>query len=318
MSFSIRHWQENGLDLLGIREAATGTEVAIIPGHGSTLHTFRVRDRSQEYFNVIDHYRDLTDLQKEMGTTFKGPKLSPFPCRIRAGKYRLNGKAYQFDHLFNDGTAIHGLLFNKAFAVTGEEADELSGTVFLSYTYDREDKGYPFHYSCQIKYCLHPDGVLEVLTTVTNLDDKPIPIADGWHPYFRLGGRVDDWELQFHADAIVEFDEELIPTGHLAQYVLFDQSRSIGDLSLDNCFALKPGLVSPACEIYNPANGCRISFLPDPNYPYLQIYTPRSRDSIAVENLSGAPDCFNNKMGLTMLAPGHSQIFTVRYKVSFV
>jgi aldose 1-epimerase len=48
----------------------------------------------------------------------------------------------------------------------------------------------------------------------------------------------------------------------------------------------------------------------------LQIYTPATRDSIAVENLSGAPDCFNNGMGLLLLQPGHSQIFTVRYLVN--
>ena len=317
MSFSIRRWQENGLDLLGIRESATGTEVAIIPDHGATLHCFRVRDHQEEYLNVIDHYRDLGELKKEMATTFKGPKLSPFPCRINAGKYRLDGKEYQFDHLFNDGTAIHGLLYNKAFVVVLEEADEREGSVFLSHTYEREDPGYPFHYTCQVKYTLHPGNTLEVLTTVTNLDKIAIPIADGWHPYFRLGGRVNDWELQFHADAIVEFNERLIPTGQLTHYEAFNGPRAIGTTFLDNCFTVKPGLVSAVCEIHNPANGCRISFLPDASYPYLQIYTPNTRDSIAIENLSGAPDCFNNKMGLTMLAPGHSQIFTVRYKVSF-
>ena len=59
-----------------------------------------------------------------------------------------------------------------------------------------------------------------------------------------------------------------------------------------------------------------VAFFPDAGYPYLQIYTPPHRESIAVENLSGAPNCFNNKMGLLLLQSGHSQIFTVRYKVS--
>jgi aldose 1-epimerase len=85
---------------------------------------------------------------------------------------------------------------------------------------------------------------------------------------------------------------------------------------LDNCFALKPEIVSAACELYNHATGIRVAFFPDAAYPYLQIYTPPHRDSIAIENLSGAPNCFNNKMGLLLLQPGHSQIFTLRYKVS--
>jgi aldose 1-epimerase len=92
-------------------------------------------------------------------------------------------------------------------------------------------------------------------------------------------------------------------------------ARPVGDTFLDNCFALKPEIVSAACELYNRATGIKLSFFPDAGYPYLQIYTPPGRDSIAIENLSGAPDCFNNKMGLLLLQPGHSQIFTVRYKV---
>jgi aldose 1-epimerase len=140
-------------------------------------------------------------------------------------------------------------------------------------------------------------------------------MADGWHPYFRLGGKADQWLLQFHSAAIVEFDQRLVPTGRQAQYEVFETARPLGDVFLDNCFVLKPGVVSAACELYNPANGLRVSLYPDASYPYLQIYTPNTRDSIAVENLSGAPDCFNNKMGLLLLEPGHSQIFTVRYKV---
>lgn len=158
--------------------------------------------------------------------------------------------------------------------------------------------------------------MLEAETKVTNLSKGNLPIADGWHPYFQLGGRVDDWQLQFYAEAIVEFDDRLVPTGLLAQYDAFDTPRTIGDTFLDNCFALKPELENPACELYNPANGLRVSFFPGEGYPYLQIYTPPARRSIAIENLSAAPDAFNNKMGLMVLQPGHSQIFTVSYKVS--
>jgi aldose 1-epimerase len=185
----------------------------------------------------------------------------------------------------------------------------------LEYTYKKDDPGYPFDYDSQVRYILHSDSVLEVVTSVTNLGQTIIPIADGWHPYFRLGGKIDDWRLQFHAAAIVEFDRQLIPTGRLLQYDVFGTPHLIGDTFLDNCFSLKPDLVSAACEIHHPDYGLTISFFPDASYPYLQIYTPPNRTSIAVENLSGAPDCFNNGMGLTRLPPGHSQIFTVRYRV---
>jgi aldose 1-epimerase len=316
MSFSIRHTQENGLDLINIADESNGTVISLLPGFGATLHAFAVRLMDRSVFNVIDNYPDLSALKEGISRSFKGPKLSPFPCRIRGGRYRFEGREYQFSRLFGDGTAIHGLLFDKAFTAVEESTTDQFGMVMLEYGYKKDDPGYPFEYDCHVRYILHTDNVLEVVTSVTNLDQTVIPIADGWHPYFRLGGKVDDWQLQFHSAAIVEFDQQLIPTGSLLQYNTFESPRPAGDTFLDNCFSLKPDLVSAACEIHNPGNGLTVSFYPDANYPYLQIYTPPDRTSIAIENLSGAPDCFSNKMGLTLLAPGHSQIFTVRYKVS--
>lgn len=316
MSFSIRHFNENGLSLVVLTDEKAATEVAILPGHGASLHAFRVRQSAEHSFNVIDNYRDLAELEKEISKSFKSPKLSPFPCRLAAGKYSFEGTDYQFGQISGDGTAIHGLLYNKHFTITEESADDAQAMLSLEYIYKSEDPGYPFIYSCRVRYVLRAGNMLEAETKVTNLSKGNLPIADGWHPYFQLGGRVDDWQLQFYAEAIVEFDDRLVPTGLLAQYDAFDTPRTIGDTFLDNCFALKPELENPACELYNPANGLRVSFFPGEGYPYLQIYTPPARRSIAIENLSAAPDAFNNKMGLMVLQPGHSQIFTVSYKVS--
>jgi aldose 1-epimerase len=316
MNFSIRHIKRQELELITITDETSGTEVAILPASGATLQAFHIKQKDGASFNVIDSYKDGGELKRELGRSFKGPKLSPFPCRIPDGIYHLGEKEYKFGHLFPDGTAIHGLLYDKPFMVLEEATDAGEGTVVLEYGYRGEDPGYPFSYNCQVRYILRREGELEVATTVTNLDKTTIPMADGWHPYFRLGGKIDQWRLQFHAAAMLEFDARLVPTGRLTQYEVFDAARPIGDTFLDNCFALKPEIVSAACELYNHATGIRIAFFPDAGYPYLQIYTPPHRESIAVENLSGAPDCFNNKMGLLLLQPGHSQIFTVRYKVS--
>jgi aldose 1-epimerase len=324
MPFSIRRAQENELLLISIRDETSGAEVSVLPGHGAALHAFRVplkngsrhpADRGA-LFNVIDGYHGLDELKREMGQSFKGPKLSPFPCRIDAGKYIFEGKEYEFSHLFGDGNAIHGLLFDKSFTITDESKSESSAAVSLEYIYDKEDPGYPFVYTCLVRYILHSGNLLEVQTTVTNKDDRTIPIADGWHPYFQLGGKVDDWWMQFNAASMVEFTERLIPTMRLLKYDTFNKSRLIGHTRLDNCWVLERGKTNPACELFNPDNGLRISFCTDPAYPYLQIYTPPGRESIAVENLSAAPDSLNNNMGLTLLRPGDSQTFTVNYKVS--
>ena len=316
MNFSTRHVEKDDLSLLTLTDERNGTEAVVLPGCGALLHEFRVRQRDGSFFNVIDNYRDNADLRAGIATSFKGPKLSPFPCRIPDGVYQFEEKSYRLEHLFPDGTAIHGLLYDKPFTIVQEAADDQGAGVLLEYTYRNDDPGYPFQYNCQVRYTLHTRNDLEIVTTVTNVDKTTIPMADGWHPYFRLGGKINEWQLQFYAAAIVDFDQRLVPTGHLTPYSNYERATNVGELFLDNCFTLKPAIVSAACELYNPSNGMRVSFFPDASYPYLQLYTPPSRESIAVENLSSAPDCFNNGLGLLLLQPGHSQIFTVRYKVS--
>jgi aldose 1-epimerase len=54
---------------------------------------------------------------------------------------------------------------------------------------------------------------------------------------------------------------------------------------------------------------------PEGSYPFLQIYTPPHRQSIAIENLSAAPDAFNNKMGLIVLTAGEEKTFRTLYAI---
>jgi aldose 1-epimerase len=92
MSFSIRHVKENQLDLINLTDESSGTSVSLLPGAGALLHAFAVRLKDGSMFNVIDHYRDAADLKKDLSRSFKGPKLSPFPCRIPNGTYEFNGQ----------------------------------------------------------------------------------------------------------------------------------------------------------------------------------------------------------------------------------
>jgi aldose 1-epimerase len=315
MSFSIHHLQENGLNLVELREEETGTSISVLPEFGALLHAFTVRTGDRP-INIIDNYNGIAQLQKELAVSFKSSKLSPFPCRIPEGKYVFDSRQYQFDNKFMDGSAIHGLLYNKPFVITHEQAGDEAASLSLQYYYKEEDKGYPYYYECNVKYTLHVPHALQIQTIITNKSDRLMPVADGWHPYFRLGGNMDDWFMQFNAESILEFNDKLIPTGRLLEYDLFNESRQIGNTVLDNCFVLKKDEHGAACEILNPATGIKISFFPDSAYPYLQIYTPPHRQSIAIENLSGAPDCFNNKMGLLLLKPMHSQTFSTEYRLS--
>lgn len=313
MPFKVFTSTENGIELLNLQQ--DGTLVSIVPKHGAMLHEFSITTASGKH-NVIDNYSSLEALENELPMSFKSSKLSPFACRIPEGKYIYEGEVFEMTNKFIDGSAIHGLLYNKTFSVVNEFTDDLQASVLLKYNYKEEDDGYPFSYRCEIRYTLLPDNLLQLETTVINLDDLPIPIADGWHPYFKLGGKVNDWLFQFNAGAMVEFDDKLIPTGHMLEYNQFNQPALIKELFLDNCFLLNDDDTYAACTIKNPRNGMQVSFYPEATYPFLQVYTPPHRVSIAIENLSAAPDAFNNKMGLLMLPARHTHVFTVHYQLS--
>jgi aldose 1-epimerase len=313
MSFAIYKQQTNGFDTIMLVDNIGLSRVSILPETGAMLHSFEVQTDNGP-FNIIDNYANPSILLNELNESFKSCKLSPFACRIPGGKYFHNEHVYTLQHIAGDGSSIHGLLYNKPFKVMDEFCDDSQAVVQLKYSYKKDDAGYPFEYRCEVRYTLMPGNLLEIQTTIINLHDETIPLADGWHPYFKLGGITDEWMLRINASSMLEYNEHLVPTGRLLPYNSFIEEQSLRGVVLDNSFLLNKAADYAACTLYNPSNNLSVSFFPDETYPYLHIYTPPGRNSIAIENLSGAPNCFNNKLGLIQLLPGHTKTFTVYYK----
>jgi aldose 1-epimerase len=314
MKFQVKAFEENGISGIRLSDLSTGTVADVLPGHGMLLHGFRI-PVDGSLFNVIDNYSTAAELQSFIDLSYKSCKLSPFACRIPGGKYEFGGERYEVQKKFYDGSSIHGLLSNRGFKVINSTFDDHRALVTGSYEYANEDPGYPFSYRCEITYTLQHQNSLTVDTTVTNLSSHSIPMADGWHPYFQLGSLVDDCVLQFNSATMLEFDERLVPTGKKISYPDFESPAKIGGRKLDNCFQLTLFESGTCCVIADPS-GLTLLIGTDRKYPFLQIYIPDHRKSIALENLSGAPDCFNNKMGLIELEPGSSERFTVNYRIT--
>jgi aldose 1-epimerase len=316
MSFNITRERDEDLDSLQITDFSTGIQVRILPDSGALLHEFSI-PLGNRRIQVINSYKNLAD-QKENAASFKSAKLSPFVCRISEGKYKFENISYEFQNKFSDGSAIHGLLADKPFTVTEKFRGENEAFIRLEYHYQKEDPAYPFEYLINVKYTLKAGGHLYLDTMVKNLSPQRIPIADGWHPYFSLEGEVNDWLLSYHSREKLAFNEKLIPLGYMVEAPDFYSPQLIAGEFFDNCFLLESDSGIPAATLENPANGLRISFFPDHHYPFLQIYTPPDRKSIAIENLSSAPDSYNNGLGLIILEPGDSQSFSVLYQLEFV
>ena len=290
-----------------LEDTVQDIRVDIVPSAGGILNAWWVNG-----INVIDGYTDREDFVQRVHAGFRSAKLLPFVCRLNNATYRWQGQEYTLDKFLLNGSALHGIVYDQIFSVVAEKQDEFGCSVELEYQYAGEHPGYPFPFSCKVRYALREAGKLEITTWLTNAESasSAIPIVDGWHPYFTLGGKVDDWWLKIASDQMMEYDDALIPTGGYLRDSTFTDGALIGDTKLDNGFLLS-GAAGPFCTLKNPDTGLAVTFLRQINYPFLQLYIPDHRKSIAIENLSGAPDAFNNGIGLTTLRPGEEKEFLV-------
>jgi aldose 1-epimerase len=293
-----------------------GARAEILPACGAILNRWQVRMHHSTR-ELIEGYTDADDFAQHAETKgFRSCKLSPYVCRIpHGGRYSFDGEAYQVGKYNLAGSSIHGLLYNEPFQLTYSEAGEKHAMAVLQHTYGGTDAGYPFPYFIEVIYYLLPDNSLSIATTLFNKHHSPIPIADGWHPYFTLGKPVDELYLEIATDNMLVFDDALVPTGALKPEGRFEFPHSLEGMELDNCFLLRQPLVGPACSLVNTEDKIALQITPDANYPYLQVYTPPHRQSIAIENLSAAPDAFNNRMGLIVLEPDEQIKFTTTYQL---
>ena len=125
MGFSIEHLEENGFSIIALIDD-NGAEAHVIPSFGALLHAFIV-PHGDGKLNVIDSYKNVGELNAGVTGSFKSVKLSPFACRIRDAQYSWQGKTYTMRK-----SPIHGLLYDVAFEVTDESADEEAASITLA------------------------------------------------------------------------------------------------------------------------------------------------------------------------------------------
>ena len=315
MAFGVEKVIENGFDKIVLRDNIRHTSVEIIPSCGAILHAFKVLHNSN-YVNVIDSYESAADFETNVTSSFKSCKLSPFACRIKNATYNFGKETYTIEKFILNGSALHGLLYDANFTVVSQQENAEMASVVLLHQYVGSDNGYPFCYDCTITYQLKSDNALTIITEIINNDKGLIPIQDGWHPYFKLGENIDDLQLEFQCTEKILFDESMIPTGEKIVFQEYGSLKKIGDRIFDDCFAVNFAECQPMAVLRNDVQKLQIEIYPDKSYPYLQIYTPADRKSIAIENLSAIPDAFNNGIGLITLASQTKAIFTTTYKIT--
>jgi aldose 1-epimerase len=295
-------------------DSSTGEYAIILPYLGGTVKNI-VLNHNGRLIDILDGYTSDRDAADNLLTTFKGSFLFPFPNRIKGGQYSFKGVAYQLYITFpSENNAIHGLVFDQKFAVIETKSNKQSCSLLIRYTPSELPSGYPFSYSIDIEYRWTGKTKFSCSSKITNSSSSAIPVGMGWHPYF-LGAaeKVDELWLTFPASKVLEVNEKLIPTGNSTPYSHFNHTRQINDTKLDHCFVLESGLSRAEIKLENRKIGFSYLVWLETGlnkYNYLQVYTPPSRKSIAIEPMTCIPDALNNKVGLIELVPKESTAAT--------
>lgn len=305
MSFEIQITTIDHFEQIDLKDTSNGNSMKICT-KGGILNEWIV-DGKKSIINGNDFNKGWGNFEMN---GFKSGKMSPFSCRLEQGQYQHLDQVYTIEKFYLGEHALHGILYDAVYAIESTQVTSDSASVLLVHHYQGTDKGYPFPYTIQLEWIFKVNNIVTVKTTIKNQHDQAIPIMDGWHPYFTLGAKVNEYKLQFKNKGKIEYNQYLLPTGKIIEDNTFNESSKISELHLDDCWLIDEQ--SPSCTIQYENE--KIIVTPISNYPYLQIYTPDDRMSIAFENLSAAPNCFNNKMGLHILKPQENWELATSYQ----
>ena len=314
--FTINTGTDRGFNQILLHDDLRGTFASVVPDCGAVLQDFSMTKNGIRH-HILASYTDLGEFRNQLTEKgFMGCKLSPFAGRLRNGRFIFQDEVYQTGRFFLGKHALHGLLYDAAYEVECQETGRDFAELTLKHAYRGQQPGFPFHFNCRIIYRLENDNRLIVSTKIESKDNRPFPLQDGWHPYFRFGNKTDELWLQLDSSAVAKTDEELIPTGKWTADTSFQTAKPIGNQHFDHCFRLDDPVHKPALILKDPQSGIGLQVFVRKGYPYLQLYTPSDRRSIAVEPMSAPPDMFNNKMGWLVLEPENLQEFVVAYQVT--
>ena len=313
MRFQITTTGQDNETIILLKDTVTGCSAEIYT-YGAILNSFSIKTEGQN-FNIKEAYTSIANAKERLATWFNSARLSPFVCRLNHGEYCIENTIFKIEKFYMGNHAIHGLVYDASYTIHETIANDEMAAVTLYFHYAALDNGYPFIFDSYITYTLQKDNSISISSCIVNKSNCAIPFSEGWHPYFNLEGISNDWTLQINSNTAVEFDTEMIPTGKLKVDNSFITLSKIGDAHLDNCYFIYDH-TTPACVLSN--NGISLSIFPEESMPYLQVFTPDHRKSIAIECLSGTPDSFNNKFGLTWIKPAENHSFNTRYQLSKV
>ncbi|MDY8137967.1 aldose 1-epimerase [Aquimarina sp. 2201CG5-10] len=234
--------------------------------------------------------------------TFASAILFPFVNRIKNGQYTFQEKHYSLNKNQNKN-ALHGLVYNKKFGYVKSAVADKYASVTVKYVETEKVSGFPFKYSIYLTYKLTLNGLV-LDAQVKNKDDMPLPFNIGWHPYFFTSNLKESY-LKIDSNKKLIFDKEMIPIK--VEDIVINESINLGDNHFDDCYILNKNMVTFKTPEYS------FSLCSNVKENYLQVYTPKMNNAVAIEPVTGPANSFNHKLGLQILEP--NEVYLVSWKI---
>ena len=291
--------------LLDSLQVSNGKVTAtLFPNLGGSLQRWALDE-----IDIIDGISPTEDGLKDYQGTFKSSVLFPFPNRVQDGEYSYGDRKYNLkinDLAFHN--AIHGLVHDKSFSYTVQENNSNSLIIRLESKSEGDDPGFPFAYSLNLIYTFESSGSMQLTFEVLNTGFQTFPFGLGWHPYFSSSDLTNSRIKATFKDHFL-CPERMIPQEK--EEAGLETDFSIGEQSFDDGYTL----VKPECSLETPDYILTLGF-DTGSEPFVQIYTPDHRNSIAIEPMTCVTDALNNGIGLEALDPGESHRWTIELRAS--
>ena len=307
--------------------SSRNTLVSIAPEFGSNL--FR--------FHTGEHDLIYTDQELLTKRDFTGMfVLWPFPNRVRDKRYTYQGQRYSLEDVRRPGgypTLIHGLVFDQPWHYTQPviEPDSVSVTTYVDVnTESPYYSAYPFDSRLSLTYTLSGTE-LAVTYQVHNKSARTLPFGFALHPYFSTFADKHDVLLSIPAQAVMEADDEMLPTGRIfdvnkVMYAMYDlrEPVPVDFLKLDHVYMR---LNKPSFSIVDYKTlALQLHISATDDFTHLVIFTPEQVPSLCIEHQTCSTDAINlhhqgaalrEAAHLLEVQPGETYSGAIRYSIVF-
>ncbi len=273
--YTARQIEDHGIAVVRLTDAAHGVEVSVVPSIGNLAYEMKVHGHNILHFP----YADVAEFARRPAQCAI-PLLAPWANRITEQGFWANGKKYAFNLGLGNvrgALPIHGLLGNATpwqVAEVAACAESAHVTSRLQFWKEPDLMAqWPFAHEYEMTYSLAA-GVLEVRLTVVNLSSQPMPLAVGFHPYYRIPDIPrDEWVARIPARQRVVADERLIPTGEYKPMDL-PSPLPLKGRSLDDGFTDLERDSSGRAHFSIEAAGRIVEAIFGPKYPVAVVWEP--------------------------------------------